>query len=222
MKTVRFGTLGALSRFGIVGTACAVAALCAAALSSGVRAQVILPTEQVYVAKFVCGFKAGFTPPQENVVNGPGIYDYRDFEPGSYATAINVFFPGGAFLSASVDMSVSLPETPVSSALRGIDLGPVSILSSGTVKVDCESIIAAINSQAPNALPQIANLEVIEGFVYIPRPEDDLIVEAVYSYSSQIGTLGGEPINPVGTGVGASVHVQNIEPKSIPVLRLLR
>ena len=50
----------------------------------------------VYAAKFVCGFKPGFTPPQSRVLLGPAIYDYRDFEPGSYATALNVFFATGA------------------------------------------------------------------------------------------------------------------------------
>jgi len=220
MKIVRFGTLRPFTRLGLTAVTCAAVLLSLAAVSPAARAQIVPTTQQVYAAKFVCGFRPGFTPPQENVINGPGIYDYRDFEPGSYATAINVFFPGGLFFLPTVEAFVSVPETAANPPVTGIALGPLSVLNSGSVKIDCESIIAAIDSQTSNTFSQIPDLEVVEGFVYIPRAEDDLVVEAVYTYSSQIGALGGEPVNPVGIGAGASVHVQNIQAKSVSVFTL--
>jgi len=164
----------------------------------------------VYAAKFVCGFKPGFTPPQSRVLLGPAVYDYRDFEPGSYATALNVLFATGANTTTNINVLVSVPETSQNLALRGVNLGPLSISNFGTVKVDCEDIAQALNGP----LPQVAAKEVFEGFLYITRSADDLVVEAVYSYSSQIGSLGGEPINQRGVGLGSSIHVQNIEPKT--------
>ena len=164
----------------------------------------------VYVAKFVCGFKPGFTPPQSRVLLGPAIYDYRDFEPGSYATALNVFLATGGNTTTNINVLVSVPETSQNSALNGINLGPLSISNFGTVKVDCEDIAQALNGP----LPQVADKQVFEGMLYIQHSVDDLVVEAVYSYSSQIGSLGGEPTNQGGIGLGSSVHVQNIEPKT--------
>ena len=171
----------------------------------------------VYAAKFVCGFKPGFTPPQELVISGTaGLYNYRDFEPGSYATALNVLFATGANNTTNINVFVSVPETSQNSALRGVHLGPLSISNFGTVKVDCEDIAQALNGP----LPQVADKEVIEGFLYITRPADDLIVEAVYSYSSyyssQNGGLGGETVQ-AGIGLGSSIHVQNIEPKTYSI-----
>ncbi|WP_447968491.1 hypothetical protein [Nitrospira sp. M1] len=176
------------------------------------HAQVLQPvplTSTVYAAKFVCGFKPGYTPPQSRVLLGPAVYDYRDFEPGSYATALNVLFTG-ANTTTNINVMVSVPETSQNAPLRGVNLGPMSISNFGTVKVDCEDIAQALNGP----LPQVADKEVIEGFLYITRSTDDLVVEAVYSYSSQIGSLGGEPRNEGGIGVGSSLHVQNIEPKT--------
>ena len=181
-------------------------------VASVAQAQTIGPISRnsvVYAAKFVCGFKSGFTPPQSRVLLGPAIYDYRDFEPGSYATALNVFFATGANTTTNINVLVSVPETSQNSAVQGINLGSLSISNFGTVKVDCEDIAQALNGP----LPQVADKEVIEGFLYITRPIDDLVVEAVYSYSSEIGSLGGEPRNEGGIGVGSSIHVQNIEPK---------
>lgn len=167
----------------------------------------------VYAAKFVCGFKPGFTPPQERVINGSGIYNYRDFEPGSYATALNVLFLTGPS-STSINVLLSVPETSQNSALKGINLGPLTLANFDAAKVNCEDIAQAVRGP----LPQVADLEVIEGFLYIPRPTDDLIVEAVYSYSSQIGSLGSEPLRlNGGIGLGSSIHVQNIEPKTYSV-----
>ncbi|GJL64082.1 MAG: hypothetical protein NPIRA04_27360 [Nitrospirales bacterium] len=164
----------------------------------------------VYAAKFVCGFKPGFTPPQSRVLLGPAVYDYRDLEPGSYATALNVLFTTGANTTTNINVLASVPETSQNAAVQGVNLGPMSVSNFGTVKVDCEDIAQALNGP----LPQVADKAVIEGFLYITRPVDDLVVEAVYSYSSEIGSLGGEPRNEGGIGVGSSIHVQNIEPKS--------
>ncbi len=175
-------------------------------------------TQVLYTAKFVCGFKPGFTPPQGNVVNGPGIFNYRDFEPGSYSTALNVLYATGRNTNTNVNVFISVPETTQNAALTRVNLGPLPLSNFGTVKVDCEDIAQALNGP----LPQIAAQEVIEGFLYITRGIDDLVVEAVYSYSSQIGALGGEPRNNADIGLGASVHVQNIEPKTLTNLRLFR
>lgn len=179
-------------------------------------------TQVLYSAKFVCGFKPGFTPPQGNVVNGPGIFNYRDFEPGSYATALNVLYATGRNTNTNVNVFVSVPETTQNSALTRVNLGPLPLSNFGTVKVDCGDIAQALNGP----LPQIAAQEVIEGFLYITRGIDDLVVEAVYSYSSQIGALGGELGSELGgnggIGLGASVHVQNIEPKTLNNIRLFR
>lgn len=185
------------------------------------QAQLIQPipaTQVLYTAKFVCGFKPGFTPPQGNVVNGPGIYNYRDFEPGSYATALNVLYATGRNTNTNVNVFISVPETTQNSALTRVNLGPLPLSNFGTVKVDCGDIAQALNGP----LPQIAAQEVVEGFLYITRGIDDLVVEAVYSYSSQIGALGGEPRNNAGIGLGASVHVQNIEPKTLSNFRVFR
>ena len=168
----------------------------------------------VYAAKFVCGFKPGFTPPQERVINGSGIYNYRDFEPGSYATALNVFFATGANTSTTVNVLLSIPETAQNSSLKGVNLGQMTIANFETAKVDCEDITQAVRG----SLPQVADFEVIEGFLYITRSTHDLIVKAVYSYSSQIGSLGSEPLRiNGGIGLGSSIHVQNIEPKTYRV-----
>jgi len=186
------------------------------ALMPPAQAQTIPPRPPIplnsvaYVAKFVCGFKPGFTPPQSRVLLGPAIYDYRDFEPGSYATALNVLFTTGINTTTNLNVFVSVPETSQNAALQGVNLGPLSISNFGTVKMDCEDIAQALNGP----LPQVAAKEVIEGFLYITRSVDDLVVEAVYSYSSVIGSLGGEPRNEGGIGVGSSIHVQNIEPKT--------
>ncbi|WP_454064755.1 hypothetical protein [Candidatus Nitrospira salsa] len=179
------------------------------------QAQTISPQPQiplnrvVYAAKFVCGFKPGFTPPQSRVLLGPAVYDYRDFEPGSYATALNVMSPG----NTTVTVLASAPETSANRPLRGINVESRQLSGFSSVKIDCEDIAQALNGP----LPQVADKEVIEGFLYITRPVDDLVVEAVYSYSSEIGSLGGEPRNEGGIGVGSSIHVQSIEPKSYRV-----
>ncbi|GJL54837.1 MAG: hypothetical protein NPIRA02_19690 [Nitrospirales bacterium] len=172
-------------------------------------------TSTVYAAKFICGFKPGFTPPQSRVLLGPAIYDYRDFEPGSYATALNVLFVTGArlYTTTNINVFVSVPETSHNAAVQGVNLGPLSISNFGTVNVDCEDIAQALRGP----LPQVADKEVIEGFLYITRSIDDLVVEAVYSYSSEIGSLGGEPRHEGGIGVGSSLHVQNIEPKTYSI-----
>ncbi len=175
-------------------------------------------TQVLYTAKFVCGFKPGFTPPQGNVVNGPGIYSYRDFEPGSYATALNVLYATGQNTNTNVNVFISVPETTQNSPLTRVNLGPFPLSNFGTVKVDCDDIAQALNGP----LPQIAAQEVIEGFLYITRGIDDLVVEAVYSYTSQISALGGEPRSNAGIGLGASVHVQNIEPKTLTNIRIFR
>ena len=163
----------------------------------------------VYAAKFVCGFKPGFTPPQSQVLLGPGIYDYRDFEPGSYATTLNVLFTGITPANTTVTVLASVPETTQNRPLRGINVDSRQLSGFSSGKVDCEDIAQALNGP----LPQVAAKEVFEGFLYIVRPVDNLVVEAVYSYSSEIGSLGDEPRNQGGIGVGSSVHVQNIEPK---------
>ncbi len=171
----------------------------------------ILPLNRVaYAAKFVCGFKPGLTPPQGRVLNGPGVFSYRDFEPGSYATALNILYAGITPATTTVTILASVPETSENRSLRGINVGSEQLSGFNSVKVDCEDIARALNGP----LPQVANQEIIEGFLYVTRPTDDLIVEAVYSHSSQIGSLGGEPRNQGGIGVGSSIHVQNIEPKS--------
>ena len=167
----------------------------------------------VYAAKFVCGFKPGFTPPQSRVLLGPAVYDYRDFEPGSYATALNVMYAGVTPANTTVTVLASVPETSANRSLQGINVESRQLSGFSTVKVDCEDIALALSGP----LPQVADKEVIEGFLYITRPIDDLVVEAVYSYSSEIGSLGGEPRNEGGIGVGSSIHVQNIEPKSYRV-----
>ena len=161
----------------------------------------------------MCGFPPGYTPPHSRLLNGPGIYEYRDFEPGSYATALNVFYAGGTNRNTNINIFASVPETSQNAAINGISLGSRSISNFGTVKVDCEDVSQALNGP----LPQVAAQETIEGFLYITRPSDDLTVEAVYTQSSQIGALGGEPLNLGGIGLGSSIHVQNIEPKTYSI-----
>ena len=179
-------------------------------LTPGTIGPVLPASRVVYAAKFVCGFKQGFTPPQGQVLNGPGIFNYRDFEPGSYATALNILFTGATPANTTVTVLASVPETSANAGLRGVNVDSQQLSGFSSLKVDCEDISQALNGP----LPQVAAQEVIEGFLYVIRPLDDLVVEAVYSYSSQIGSLGGEPRNQSGIGVGSSIHVQNIEPKT--------
>ena len=179
-------------------------------------------TSQVYAAKFVCGFKTGFTPPQENVLLQPAIHPYRDFEPGSYATTLNILFANALFFATPVEVFVSVPRTPDNAAIRGVNVGTFTVQSFGSTRVDCEDIATAIESQLPGTFRQIPRQEIIEGFLYITRNTDDLAVEAVYTHSSQIGSLGSEPVNGAGIGLGTSVQVRNIEPRPFDELLVLR
>ena len=157
----------------------------------------------LYVSKFVCGLKTGFTPPQAvNLAFSPILYDYREVEPGSYASILNIFYAGNGLVrfGDSIDVYASV---------KGVSPNPLvksfAPFSFRTDTVDCGEIRDAL----ANALPQkTANFGLIEGYLYILRPSDDLEAQTVYTYST-----GEIEID----GLGSSIDVERVTPRTTTV-----
>ena len=187
-----------------------------------VYAQQINPipiTSNLYLAKFVCGFQAGQTPPQINKGLGGGIPlpnqflpTYRGFQPGSYSTTLNVF-----------NTSQSIARFSVFASIEGVATTPnVATVSLGrfrTRQIGCEEIVNKVAPMIPGGL---LSGGLVEGFLYIQRTRQDLDAQAVYSYSSidafhefrgDDGLIGGTgAAGAGGLGLGASVDVERITP----------
>lgn len=199
----------------------------------------------VYAAKFTCGIwdegrNIGKTAAQVNKGIGagpplpwehstppllPSPPYYHDFQPGSYSTALNIFNPTLRDLNVNVSVSsesVSSPEI----------IATLNIASLNTVNVGCSDI--------ERLLPAGFNGELVEGFFYIPRYIADILVQAVYSYSTMaafqefrggfvddFGVIPGEDIGFVndisagagagagGLGLGGSVDIETIVPMMV-------
>ncbi len=201
-------------------------------LSAQAQAQLLpLRPSFVYAAQFVCGYVQGATPPQ---ANSPGATVPAplpdDFQPGSYATALNLFNP--SFRSvANIRMFASVADggtTPVGP--------PITLAAFRTEKITCQDIVRDVARLIPGNL---ANGEVVEGFLYTTRPADDLEMQAVYTYSTKDGFkefLGVDDagfVVPVagreaetefplisiggagGLGLGGSIDVEKITPRKV-------
>ena len=169
------------------------------------HAQFTQSSQFMYVAKFVCGFKEGFTPPQAPFFPPPPpTYDYQDFEPGSYSTALNIFFPNLLYLRSRVDVRVSIPEPYSTPPVTSVLVKSLTPSGFGTWKVDCTDIFQVLD---PQKSPQVKDRQLVEGFLYFTRPSDDSEVHAVYTYSSHRSPEDGN------TGLGSSIDTEKIEPR---------
>ena len=220
-----FGVRNASRRFGRYGKSVFGLALTAAVglgCTSPAHAQQ-LPTltSVVYPAKFICGFVDGITPPQLNSGLGaaPPLgfqqppYSERDFQPGSYSTALNIFNPNTTTLN-NVIVSVSAAGAAAVGQLPAFSLGPFQ-----TEKIGCPEIVA-------NLPAGVVTGDVIEGVVYIRRGIKDMEAWEVHTYST-IGAFqefrgddfggvgGGGGGGAGGLGLGSSIDVEKVEPREI-------
>jgi len=194
--------------------------------------QIIQLTNYVYPAKFVCGFVPGITRPQFNDATGASSQvpfappvpsgapeDYRDFQPGGYSSALNIFNPNSRSID-NVQVFVSVENSGTTEKLATLNIGPFQ-----TEKLGCKQIEAIIGGN-PNG-------EILEGFVYVKRFADDVEVQIVHSFTTlaafkelRAGFInfnpgsGGNDIGEAGAGAGAgglglggSIDIEKVHPR---------
>lgn len=162
------------------------------------------PGPVVYAGKFVCGghLLLGPIPVPGTLRALPG-GTYSGFEPGNYATAINVL---------NVDV-VRQDRIQVLASVDGA-LGPVLVATFDlepfeTRKLDCVDIVSAVNG---GTVPPGGPL--YEGFVHIVRNLDVLAVQGVYTHSHE---RRFESANGAGgLGRGTSIDVEPIPARPLP------
>lgn len=189
---------------------------------STAKAQQINPipiTSNLYLAKFVCGFQDGQTPPQLNRGLGGGIPlpnqsapVFRGFQPGSYSTTLNLFNTSSGTARFSVFASIDgVATTP--------NVATVSLGTFRSRQIGCDEIAGRVAPLIPGGL---INGDLVEGFLYIQRTRKDLDAQVVYSYSSidafhefrgDDGLVAGTgAAGAGGLGLGASIDVERITP----------
>ncbi|MEE9398500.1 MAG: hypothetical protein V3V31_15995 [Methylococcales bacterium] len=178
--------------------------------------EILRVVNPVYAAKFTCGiWDEGKTAAQFNSGLGAAsplprrstLRDYHDFQPGSYSTALNIFNPNRQNITVQVVVSsesLSSPQT----------IATLNIASLNAAKVGCTDI-------EPFLPTGFSNGELVEGFLYIVRGTTDILVKAVYSYSTiaafqefrgQDSAAGGAGGGAGGLGLGGSIDIETIEP----------
>lgn len=190
-----------------------------------------------YIAKFVCG--------QQGPSGGGGLptlgANYQDFQPGGYATVLNILNVNrfSTTLQVRATVAESSPSAYNTRVVSNSTLGRF-----GAMKVGCGEIASAFNR---------VNGDLFEGFLYIILKRDLLDVQAVYTYSdqdefqsqrflgiginNQVGDIFAPPpgtnsnVNTSfrimggagagGLGIGNSIHVERIEPREMPTLPVI-
>jgi hypothetical protein len=157
----------------------------------------------VYRAKFVCGFAPGNVPDSgssASVLPAP----YREVQPGSYSTVVNI-------LNARLNGQASRLDGYVFVHGRATAFLPASILvpfdTSSHSRIDCDAITSALVAGGFQADGRF-----VEGFVMLRARDQlqnlgsDLEVSVVYTYASRRTDANG-------TGLGSSIDVERIEGK---------
>jgi len=125
-----------------------------------------------YISKFSCGFQG------RQSVNSP-----TNLEAGRYQTSFAVFNPGANALT-NISVFASIPGQPA------VQVDALSIPGLGTGLVNCADLFSAFGV--------IGSPNVVVGFIYIKRLQNDLEIQTTFTRSV--------------TG-GASVDVERIEPR---------
>jgi hypothetical protein len=174
-----------------------VAALLTLIAAHSAAAQGVPPNEQVFAAKFLCGFTDGRVARLNDPTPLPA--PYRAVEPGNYATVLNVTSIGFSGASTVIQRSVHVEGLDVV-GLDGV------VMPAGKVSTtNCTEIT--------QKLAQVRGFQndgrFVEGYVYVSSGLSDpallsLDVTAAYSYAV---------LN--ATGLGSSLQVVRIEPRLI-------
>lgn len=214
----------------------ALLALCSLGAVQMTQAQT--DSEFIYTAKFVCGAQRAPT----TLLTLPRDPGFQDFQPGSYATTLNILnlFRFAPRVNVRATLAESSPSTIANS--RVVSDQPVPIF--GAMKVGCADIAAAFGRSSS---------DVFEGFLYIIQPQDYLDVQAVYTYSeqdefqserfvgigvnNQVGDINapapGSNSNVItafrimggagsgGLGIGNSIHIERIAARAMPAPPML-
>jgi hypothetical protein len=170
--------------------------------SSSVAAQA---TATVYSGKFACGTVSGNLPNATDNTPPAALTIYRDVEPGSYATVLNIlhapYTPPNQVQLASMQLTILVDGLGQTTFNLGFQ--PFT-----TKKIGC----AEITQKLAQAFPAfVADGRFVEGYLHLrnvsggnnPAFQD---VSILYTYALRVGN----------SGVGSSMHIQHLEPRQVP------
>jgi len=162
-------------------------------------------TATVYSGKFACGTVSGNLPNATDSTPPPAQTIYRDVEPGSYATVLNIlhapYTPPNQVQLASMQLSIVVDGL-------GATTFNLGFLPFTTKKIGCPEITQKLAQAFPSFL---ADGHFVEGYLHLrnvsggddPAFQD---VSILYTYALRVGSAG----------VGSSMHVQHLEGRAVP------
>jgi hypothetical protein len=161
-------------------------------------------TATVYSGKFACGTVSGNLPNATDSTPPAALTIYRDVEPGSYATALNILHtpytpPNQAQL---VDLRISIVVDGLGQTTFNSGLLPFT-----AKKMGCPEITQKLAQAFPAF---VADGHFVEGYLHVrafaggdPAFQD---VSILYTYALRVGS----------SGVGSSMHVEHLVGRTVP------